>query len=136
MVDGKQLDLVKVNQLFHHFSESEAQPAIAQLNAVSFNSQVLRRIGSIVPPGSYPVAHDACPNHVRNKFVPITIPCPHDRTRTSAPVDLVQDMAATRGELNLILHDAGWPEEPDDIRLFCAIDSGDDFLRVLPEIAR
>src|SRR5207249_7591555 len=114
----------------------EAYPPVAWFHVTAFDAQILRRIRNVRFARRNPVTDDSRPNHVRYKLIMFAVPNPHDRARTAASVDLTNDVAAARRKSNLILHDAGRPKDPDDVRFFRLVDAGNNFHRILPEISR
>src|SRR5215831_11146854 len=115
MIDRRQSHLIQIDQFFHHFGKPETETTIAQFQMPAVDTKVFCRVWRICLTGAHPVAHDPRTDHVGNELILLTVPDPYDRTRTTAPVDLPNDVAASRRELNFILHDAGRPEQPHDV---------------------
>src|SRR5262245_13665445 len=135
MIDCDEAHLIEIDKFLHHLGKPKAQAAIAGLHMTAFDAKVLCRIWSIRLARGNPMADDAWTDHIGDEFVVFTVPNPHDWARTATPVDFTKEVTPARCKLNLILHDAGRPQEPHDVGFHCLIHARDDFPRILSQIS-
>ena len=128
MVDGDEADLIDVVDLFHRLAEAEAEPACAGLQLCAVDLDPLVGVGRVALDGRDPVADDARSDDVGDEGELLAVPREEGGAGAAATVELAELQALGGGDVDLVLRDAGGPEEAHEVGLVGAAESGDEVL--------
>ncbi len=103
MIDRHQAHLIEVYGFFERLHEAEAEPAVFFADGVALDLDEFDRPGNIALSGADPVSHNACAEHVCDKFVTLAVPSKERRAGTAAAVDLHEVLLLVAGDLDFVL---------------------------------
>src|SRR6202789_4194289 len=124
VIDRDEAHLVDEVDLFHRFAKAQAEEAVAFAELIAVNFDPLVGVGDVVPGGRDPMADDGGTDDVGNEVVAVAVPRKQSWAGAAAAGELCDGMEAYGGDIDLVLRDAGGPEQADEVSFIGAAEAG------------